>query len=235
MLVPIIIETRVWGMIVCHHNQPLHLDYATRSFCDLVGKMLASQLGLRIENSALQARLASSNLLHQCTKSVNETKSLHYPDHLNVPRLLELFEADELVCHLNGVLSAIKPSYLLPLLPQLRALSSNGIASSNSLSALDPGVASYASHASGALYIGLSEDTGDYLLLLRREFIETVNWAGQPGQQVVHGRSRRWTTLDLENARLLRDRLIRLKQELAALSVRRDQMLSAAILPIGMS
>jgi PAS domain S-box-containing protein len=230
MLVPIIIENRVWGMIVCHHNQPLHLDYATRSFCDLVGKMLASQLGLRLENSALQARLASTNLLHQCTKSVNETRSLHYPDYLDAARLLELFDADELVLHLNGVLSAvrntIKPSCLLPLLPQLRALSSNGIASSNSLSTLDPGVASYASNASGALYIGLSEDTGDYLLLLRRELVETVNWVGHSGQQAVHGRSRRWTTLDLENARLLRDRLIRLQQDLAALSVSKDRLVS---------
>ena len=45
------------------------------------------------------------------------------------------------------------------------------------LSALDPSAAFYASQVSGALYVELSEDSGDFLLLTRRELVETVlNW-----------------------------------------------------------
>jgi light-regulated signal transduction histidine kinase (bacteriophytochrome) len=65
--------------------------------------------------------------------------------------------------------------------------STRGIASCESLTALDPSAAEFAAQVSGALYIGMAEGTGDYFLFLRRELTETVTWAGNPNKTVSVG------------------------------------------------
>jgi light-regulated signal transduction histidine kinase (bacteriophytochrome) len=114
----------------------------------------------------------------------------------------------------------------------MRKFASRGIASSNMLSALDVSAEAFAPSVSGALYLGFSENSDDYLLLLRRELVETVNWAGNPDKAVnaspdgslrprtsfaawretLRFRSRTWTELELESARFLREQLLRLRE-----------------------
>jgi diguanylate cyclase (GGDEF)-like protein len=126
----------------------------------------------------------------------------------------------------------VSEELLLPVIAKLRNVSVRGIASSNMLVDLDPGSASYAIEASGALYIGLTEETGDYLLLLRRELVETVVWAGNPDKassldesgrlhprtsfaawkETVRGHSLPWSDLELENASFVREQLLRLRE-----------------------
>ncbi len=99
-----------------------------------------------------------------------------------------------------------------------------GIASADKLSALDANAEGYRNKASGALYIGINERTNEYLLFLRRELVETVQWAGNPDKAVnadatgklhprasfaawletAHGRARPWSDLELDSARALR-------------------------------
>jgi diguanylate cyclase (GGDEF)-like protein len=118
---------------------------------------------------------------------------------------------------------------LQPVIAKLQTIAVRGIAASNMLCALDPSAAAYASKASGALYIGLLEGSGDYMLLLRREIAETLVWAGNPDKaasideqgklrprhsfaawkETVRGRSLPWTDLELENASFLREQAIR--------------------------
>ena len=150
-------------------------------------------------------------------------------------RFLELFDADGLVSRIDGVVSShgvtVAEQSLLPVIAKLRKSAFRNIASSNMLGAIDQSAESYASKASGALHIGLGEKSGDYLLFLRRELVDTVTWAGNPDkavsadvegklhprtsfaawQETVRGRSRPWTELELDNARLLRVQLLHLR------------------------
>jgi PAS domain S-box-containing protein len=79
--------------------------------------------------------------------------------------------------------------------------------------------------------IELGEETGDFLLFLRRELVETIAWAGNPDQSVVadqhdrlhprksfeawqqtlHGCSRPWTEIELESGFLLREQMLRIR------------------------
>ena len=241
MTISIVVGQQLWGMIACHHRAPRHLDYPTRSVCELVVKFLSSQVALRIDNAALQLRLKSRNLLHEHMAGIDASESRGYIDHLADPGLLELFGADGLVSRIGGVLAShgftAPEEVLLPVVDKLRQLSSRGIASSHMVSALDPRAASFASQVSGALYLALNEpglpaESGDYLLLLRRELIENVTWAGNPDksvstdergklhprasfhawQETKRGRSRPWSELELESARFLREQLLRLRE-----------------------
>jgi diguanylate cyclase (GGDEF)-like protein len=149
-------------------------------------------------------------------------------------RLLNLFDADGLIARVDDVVTSqgavIEEAALRPALRKLRELASRGIAKSHMLSELDPSAEAYAAKISGALYISLSEWNGDYLMLVRREIVETITWAGNPDKPVnadaegalrprtsfaawretVRGRSRPWTNLEVENAHVLRELLVRL-------------------------
>ena len=245
MTVSIIVAHQLWGMIACHDPAPRRVDHSTRSICELIAQIFASQVASRIDNGALQLRLTSRKLLELYVGNLEASKTIADSEHLQSPLLLELFNADGLVVRTDGVASyqgvtdqgvtdqgaTENEEAMLSVAGKLRALSSRGIASSNMLSALVPGAASYASQVSGALYIGLTEGTDEYLLFLRRELVETVKWAGNPNTAVradelgrLHprrsfaawseterGRSRPWSELELENASVLRQQLLRVR------------------------
>jgi chemotaxis family two-component system sensor kinase Cph1 len=234
LTISIIVEGRLWGLIACHHPVPRRVDHLTRSVCGLIGEMLASQVKLRLDNLALQARLASRKLLEKCMAEMESTESLFVSGRIPLAALLDLLDADGIIARVDGVVSsqgfAVEEGTLLPVISTLRNLSSRGIACSSKLSDLDSTSASYANQVSGALYMGLTEGCGDYLLLLRRELVETVVWAGNPytavtadqqgqlhprssfaaWQEIMRGSSRPWSELELDRARALREQLLRL-------------------------
>jgi light-regulated signal transduction histidine kinase (bacteriophytochrome)/FixJ family two-component response regulator/HPt (histidine-containing phosphotransfer) domain-containing protein len=241
MTISVIVREQLWGMIACHHTSPRHLTCSTRSVCELIGKFLGSQVALRIDNAALQLRLASRNMLHKHMAELDASASSVCADHFTDPRLLELFGADGLVSRVDGVETRLgftpDAEVLHSVVAKLRQLSSRGIASSHTLGAPDPAAASCTSQVCGALYLELNEpvltaESGDYLLLLRREFVQTVSWAGNPDksvstdeqgklrprvsfqawQETVRGRSRPWSELELDSARFLREQLLRLRE-----------------------
>ena len=233
MTVSIIVEHRLWGMIACHDPVPHRIDHSTRSVCELIAQTLSSQVALRTENAALQLRLKSHQLLEgylaDIEAPVASTEDLH------APRLLELFEADVMVSQIDGVVSSYGASLDRELIPSLVGLlhdvASRGIASSSALGELGPTATLFPPQLSGALYIGLTEQIGDCVLLLRRELIKTLSWAGNPiktvsvddqdclhprksfaaWEETVRGRSRPWTELELENAAVLRTQLLRVR------------------------
>jgi len=236
MTVSIIVNHRLWGMIACHSAVPHRLDHSTRSLCELIVQIFASQVALRIDNFALQSRLTSRRTLEKYMAEIDASQSLPQAGRLQYPQLLDLLAADGMVSRVDGLIlsqgASVEEELLLPVIAKLQSISVRGVASSSILSSLDPSAATYAGRASGALYIGLTEGTGDYLLLLRRELTETVVWAGNPDKafsmdekgrlrprtsfaawkETVRGRSRPWGELEIENASLVREQLLRLRE-----------------------
>jgi diguanylate cyclase (GGDEF)-like protein len=236
LTVSIIVKQKLWGMIACHHAKPRRVDCSIRSACELLGQVLASQIALRTDNASLRARLTSRNDLVKYMAGIEASKVPFHTEHFQNARLLDLFGADGMISHIDGAVSSegavVEEELLLPVIDKLRELASRGIASCNMLSTLDHRAASYAIRASGALYIGLKDGAGDYLLFLRRELVETVVWAGNPEktatedergglrprasfaswEETLHGRGRPWTELELEAACFLREQLLRMRE-----------------------
>jgi len=236
MTVSIIVDHRLWGMMACHSAMPHRLDHSTRSICELIVQIFASQVALRIDNIALQSLLTSRKRLEKYMAEIEASESLARDGRFQYPQLLDLLAADGMVSRVDGLVSyqgaTVDEELLLPVIAKLQSISARGVASSNILGLLDSSAATYADKASGALYIGLMEGTGDYLLLLRREITETVVWAGNPDKTVsvdeqgrlrprtsfaawketVRGQSQPWSELELENASLVREQLLRLRE-----------------------
>lgn len=232
MTISIVIDGALWGMIACHHRRPLRPDRIVRAVCELIGRTFASSIALWIDNADLLARLTSRTSIETLLAGAGQSPIVN-PALFETSELLAIFDADGMVSNIEGVVStlgvAVETGLLTTVVAKLRSCAERGISSSNKLSDLDPVAASFAGQVSGALYIGFAGETGDYLLLVRRELIETVIWAGNPEKTVtldrndrlrprasfeswretVRGRSRPWTSVHLESAAFLQEQLLR--------------------------
>jgi diguanylate cyclase (GGDEF)-like protein len=238
MTLSIVVNQRLWGLVACHSSIPHRLDLPSRSVCELMAQIFASHVALRVDNIALRARLASRESLEEYMAASEAAEPMAQTGQSQGELLLRLMSASGSISRIGGSISyrgvTVSEELLLPAIAKLRGAAVRGIASSNLLAELDPAAGSYASQASGALYIGLAEGTGDYLLLLRRELLETLTWAGNPDKaanldaqgrlrprhsfaawkETVRGQSQPWTELELENASVVRQRLLRLGEAL---------------------
>jgi len=234
LTISIVVKGRLWGMIACHHDTPRRVDRSIRSVLELIAQSLASLVALRLENFTLQRSVTARELLENYVGLIETSKS-HFGDCSQRDQLLDLFEVDGLICRIAGVTSsqgtAPEGARLTKVISKLQNRLLHGIASSDCLGELDAEAGSFAADASGALYIGIG-DTGDYLLFLRRELLETVMWAGNPKdavstdsqqrlhprvsfgawREIVRGRSRPWAENEVKSASLLREELIRIER-----------------------
>jgi light-regulated signal transduction histidine kinase (bacteriophytochrome) len=233
--VSIVVDERLWGLVACHHQTPRPMDCSIRSLCELIGRSLALQLALR---EATAARFARSISRARIDDFIVRSEAADGPvdaASLHAGGFLELFDADGMISRLGGVVSfegvTVPEHAIAPIIEKLRARSVFGIAGSDELAEVDERAKSWAGDVSGALLIEMSKRSDDYVLFLRRELVATVNWAGNPDksatadangklhprtsfaqwQQIVRGRSRPWTELERETARIVRRELLHLR------------------------
>jgi light-regulated signal transduction histidine kinase (bacteriophytochrome)/anti-sigma regulatory factor (Ser/Thr protein kinase) len=263
MTLSVIVRGVLWGLVTAHHSSPYRLDFLSRSVCKLIGRVLAAQIVALEDNVLLRKRLDSRERIKLHMAARDGSVAPGKRNSLQIEPLLGLLSADGVISVIDGVIErsgvTVAPETLRPVITELRAQSTHGVASSNRLAALDKSAADYAGAASGALYIGLSDADDDYLLLLRRELVQTLVWAGNPHKSTIdeatqslsprasfaswketaRGSSLPWTDLELENAYLLREQFINERllyhlqeQEILYQQARaRSTLLQQAILP----
>jgi light-regulated signal transduction histidine kinase (bacteriophytochrome) len=244
LTVSVIVDDQLWGMVACHHPTPLRLDCATRSICELIGRNLGLQVGVKKAVEKQQQQELARHLLDELHEDLLTSATCIDARSVARPRLLEILDADGVVIQFGGHSSSlgktISAEQLRPIIGKLRAQAVRGIASSKILSGLDASAETYAKVASGALYVGLAASSGDYLLFLRGEREEIIRWAGNPDKSVsmdlegklhprtsfaewyqsLRGRSRPWSDIQLETARDLREQLIDVRDlHISALAV----------------
>jgi chemotaxis family two-component system sensor kinase Cph1 len=233
----IVVRGNLWGMVTAHHVLPHRLDFTTRAACDSLAQILAAQIAAQVDHAFLKEQLESRDRIEAYMTWMERSADTDREHADEMAPLLELLHADGLISRIGGVTyhygNTIDETRLNGAIRRLRQASSRGISSSDHLSALDPDAAAYAVDASGALYLALSDAGKEYIVLLRRERVQTVLWAGDPRNpaildpatgaprartsfaswpESVRGRSRPWTEIELENARLLREQLIQLSE-----------------------
>ncbi|MGD0570502.1 MAG: GAF domain-containing protein [Candidatus Sulfotelmatobacter sp.] len=128
MTLSIVVNRQLWGLMACHGSGPHRLDQPTRSVCELMVQIFASQVALRTDNGALQARLTARRTLEKYITGVEATESLARDGHFQGAELLDLLGADGLVSLVDGVVSyrgaTVGEELLLPVIARLRSVSS---------------------------------------------------------------------------------------------------------------
>ena len=252
----IVVDGKLWGLAAMHHMTARAMPNDTRAVC----RMLAGALARRIKhftdvaNHQATTRLSGvrEHLMAELARRGDGFEGL--ADHLL--EVMEAGAADGVALVLpDRVLSAgSTPPYagLRPLARWAQLQAGDGVLALESLSNFYVPALDWTGPASGLMAIALEEADSPVVLWFRAEHVETVRWAGdphkamevRPGEQLtprasfeewkqtVRGRARRWTEVEVEAARRLREdvaglnasrSLKRTNEELSATVALREQ------------
>ncbi len=230
MSVSIVSEGRLWGLISGHHAEPRTVPYLIRSACDMLSKMVGTQLTTFRTAARLRTLVhfhgVQRQLLTQIAAESNYLSALA----AEMKSVMHVTDATGAVLWDNGV---YEHSGDVPDLPTLKAIVAwlDGrpefeLYTTRQLSAELPAAAECTAIASGLLAVTISDVRRRYVLWFKPEVLETVTWAGEPvkkvdeqqrlhprtsfasWQQELRGQSLLWADVELESAREFRAALV---------------------------
>jgi PAS domain S-box-containing protein len=255
MSISIVSEGRLWGLISGHHSQPRMVPYLMRSACDMLSKLVGTQL--TTIRTAL--RLTTLTRFHSVQRALLTHVAADY-DYLSslaaeMDSLLQVTEAEGAALWIDGECSTIGETpvradiqRLVEWLDEQPALEM--FATANLGQDLSWAV-DLADVASGLLAIRISDVRQRYVLWFRPQVMRTVKWAGEPvklqdaakqlhprksfeiWRETLHGQSLRWTEAEMESAREFRASIVTVglkrAEEEAELSNARFEQLTHAL------
>ena len=240
----LVVDDRLWGMIVCHHRHAIRISPPHRALCDLAASLTSALLGARLRAETMTARLGRQQLIAAFGERLQSfdrvaTALVQRPDDL-----LALTDAQGAFVKIGGEihLLGVTPqlSVARQILARMQAETGGAPCATVSLARDYPDIA--AGQVAGALAMPISHNPQDGIVWFRREVLEHVLWGGNPAEakaevdgtlsprksfaawsDIVRSTSRAWTEADLasgsELRRLVTATLLRqTEQQLAVLS-----------------
>ena len=245
MSVSVLRKGRLWGLIACHHNEPLRVSFERRTAAELFGQVFSLVLESR-EREADQAREAEANRVHQ---QLMAALGAMRPGSQSLTEFLELL-GEVIPCDGIGLWSrrgtamrghAPTIEEFSGLIKFLNRAASGTVYATHRLSEMHPPAGEFTERTAGLLAIPLSRTPRDYLVFFRRAVTHSVTWAGDPHkpvafgpngarltprksfaawQETVEGQSHPWTESDLLMAERLRVTLLEVVLQLTDLAER---------------
>ncbi|KYF85532.1 hypothetical protein BE17_52010 [Sorangium cellulosum] len=236
MSVSLIREGVLWGLIACHHRAARQLSFEIRQGCELCGRFLSIQLAAKEKLEDRGRKLELKALSDEVVATVSGREDLMVGLAESAGALMQLADASG-VALFHG--DTVSPLGLSPAPEELRSLhawlrrnvADDPVFHTESLARIEPALASIKDVASGVLCISIPEPDPWYVVWLRPEVIQTVNWGGNPEKpvessaegavlgprrsfalwkQVVEQTAIAWKPAEIEAVALLRRALIEL-------------------------
>ena len=259
MSISIICDGKLWGLISGHHARPHSVPYLVRSACDLLTRIVSSQLMAFRTASKLEKMVHFHNvhrrmLTHMAAENdyvAAITSQMNY--------LAQVTDGDGAALIIDGhceMYGQTPPEQAIQKLatwmdaqPELMLFESQHL--KRDIEWADE----ISDVASGLLAIRISDVRQSYLMWFRPEVVRTVNWAGEPPtlgesnsnrekklhpresfriwKEMVRGRSAPWTEMEIESAREFRNALMTISlkraEEAVELSEARFRQLTHAL------
>ena len=189
MTVSILRGDQLWGLIACHHETPRRISAATGAAVELLAQVFSSQIETKQQQDEL-AYLAKARDAHDRLIETMEPAETIFE---NLRRFGGLIQ-NLIPCDGVGIwtdqrfegLGVTPPTDAIPeLIRMLDAKRVDRVFSTNELKRHVPDALRYVDHAAGLVAIPFSRSPRDFLLLFRREFVQTVSWGGDPNKAVT--------------------------------------------------
>lgn len=227
----------LWGLVACHNTTPRNLDMAKRRAAQLVAAGLARQIGAKEEAEGYRDRIRVRSEEDALFSVLREDGDLYRMLSESSEAARRIFAADGFAIihgaklHLEGrcpdrddvreVAGWVRDKSAVPFY-------------TNELGKIFPAATAYADQASGLLALTISTQVPTILLWFRAEEEQLVKWAGNPHEskvmapgevltprasfeawaQVVRGKSRNWTSGEVEGAHRLVAKLYEIRQNI---------------------
>ncbi|WP_162241803.1 GAF domain-containing protein [Pseudorhodoferax sp. Leaf267] len=191
MSISIVVHGKLWGMLACHHMSPRHVPYRVRSACDVLAHILAANVQSALARASAHRLEAAASVRARAIEDV-----LHADDGVfallpAAEALYGMFEAHGLVLAEQGRIASVgvPAEAARELVPWLQAQpqAASGLYSRASLAGLPPGLQDALGIWCGFLALRFSSATAGWLVLLRKEQVETIAWGGKPDKHYDHG------------------------------------------------
>ncbi|MEM8611926.1 MAG: ATP-binding protein [Cyanobacteria bacterium P01_H01_bin.105] len=184
LVIALVKDSQLWGLISCHHQTPKFLPYSVRSACEVLGQLVAAELGSKVDRTELNylnnLQAIQADFVNSIAKAENFKQALIEP----APRLLDVVSAQGAAVCLDQDITLIGNT---PALEEVQALikwstaeTSTEIFYTDCLSDTYPAAATFKATASGLIVLKISQFRRYLILWFRPEVLQTVHWAGDP-------------------------------------------------------
>ncbi len=193
MSVSIVVQGKLWGMIACHHRSPRQVPYSVRMACDVIAQILAANVQTVISREQSERMAAAATLRARLVEDL-----LHSDDTVatlarHADALMQVLESHALVVA-EGSKLAVEGGFPLEAARNLvRWLGRRGqevpgpLVPLQALSQFPTYLQPQLEHWCGMLALRFDSAADTWLILLRKEQIETIAWGGRPEKHYVHG------------------------------------------------
>jgi chemotaxis family two-component system sensor kinase Cph1 len=231
MSVSLVIKGKLWGLISCHNAQPRHITFDRRNACEHLAQILALRVESRADAEEMKFRLEVRRIMVSMLAGL--TQGSNFIDNISsmFPQLLQFARAGGAAIVIDDHVSLYGDT---PAADFVRALAAwlehkrqEEIFHTERLSAGYPPAAAWMHNASGLMAMPVSRIHKHYLLWFRPGLVQTIDWAGNPPQQLsprtsfaswretIHGASLPWHAGEIEMAREFRTALLGIALERA--------------------
>jgi light-regulated signal transduction histidine kinase (bacteriophytochrome) len=187
--ISVVVGGSLWGLIACHHSSPRIVPPDLRMAAEFFGQAFSLQL-------QTLARADVADMLRDARDRIDRivlglALDVPLPDSLG-PRLEDI--ASILPCDGAALwfddrlvsIGACPPENEIPRIANALKSAGHtaGVFATHELSLLHPPAAEYSGTVSGLMALPLSRRPDNFLMLFRREFVRTIDWAGNPEKSV---------------------------------------------------
>jgi light-regulated signal transduction histidine kinase (bacteriophytochrome) len=222
MSISLVCEGRLWGLVSGHHAKPRMIPYLVRSACDLLAKLVCTQL-MSFNTSAnlkkmVQFHAVQRRMLTQMAAENNYLAVMidHIEDLIQITDAQGVAFVTEGQCKVFG--ETPEEEEVRKLADWMDSMPELEVFESRHLGKRIEWAEKFREVASGLLAVRISHIRQTYLMWFRPEVIRTVNWAGEPTtglhsdkglnprksfeiwRELVRGRSNPWTEMEIESA-----------------------------------
>lgn len=232
LTMPILRNGQLWGLIACHHYEPIALPYPLRAAAEFLGQIMSLEIASAEAREHLEYRL-KLHAAHQAVLGQALADGNFSALTTGAPSLMNGIEAGGVAVSENGRWATAGHTPSTPQLSLLALWLGQQLADGRAVVAFDaldkhyPEAAQFAACASGILAVPVSQRTqGDWILWFRPEQVQTFKWGGNPyekatstgphgprltprqsfdiWQEEVRGRAEPWKPVEIEAAKNLR-------------------------------
>ena len=222
MSVSLVCEGKLWGLVSGHHATPHMVPYIVRSACDLLAKLVCTQL-MNFRAAASLKKMVHFHSIHRrmLTEMAAENNYLAAMAE-RMGDVSQITDATGAALVIDGQFAVFGKTPGVAVVGRLAEWIDTHLGvelfHSSHLASEIPWAAEFSEYASGLIAIRISYIKPSYVMWFRPEVVRTVQWAGQPKsgteaadrltprksfdtwKELVRGRSVPWTEMEIDSA-----------------------------------
>lgn len=190
MSVSIVIDGRLWGMFACHHMARHIVPHSLRMAVDVLAQVAASTIATLQAKAQAQRSRDALTVQAACARALSESEDVATALASHLPQMATLMGADAVLIASggkvaqHGLASSVVAAELAAMVvqhPPQTPLAWTTLAEWN-----DQRPAALSAYC-GLLAHAFDEPSNGWIILLRKEQIETVRWGGKPEKVLTIG------------------------------------------------